>query len=239
MIDPPGGRWFTLSEFEAAFWSEADRIRTSDPKLKSHGSFFPIRNPSRSSQFPGKKQFDEWLPLLMVLKHETGRFENWDKTLLVSPSFGPDRLTPSGKSYDACVRLVANQPDFSADQMAWIEIVRAVSAQRSHAQMHEDAALSLGHPPVLHSQDVTEELSLHLQDIEAAIRRKIAKPYPDPTVLVVWVPNATSAWLNDALVRAPLAALVPADGSIRRICVVGESTGCQWVVGRGLWDDEG
>lgn len=232
--DADDGPWLTLSEFERAFWSEADRIRGEDPKLESHGRFFVARNPSRSSRHPGNKHFNEWLPLLMFLKHEAGQFRNWDQTLLVSPSQGPDRLTTSGQNFDACVRFLSHQRDFTPDRQVWIEIVRAVSEKRSREMMVEDRALSRGESPSLKGSSLDEEMAEYKAAVTHAIRQKAGKPYPDPTILIVWLPQVTSPWLNQVLDTLNVEALLARGGAIRGVCVVGESTGCRWIFGSGI-----
>ncbi|MFV1875422.1 hypothetical protein [Nioella sp.] len=101
MNELAGGDWLNIGDFEELFWEQSQKIRSSDPKATKEGKFFVSQHPSRSTDGPGSKLVDEWLPLLILAKHEVGRKKNWDAPFYLRVSNGEDAVTNDGRSYDA------------------------------------------------------------------------------------------------------------------------------------------
>lgn len=237
---PPGDVWLTLAEFEAHFWSEGDKIAQTDPKRHSHGSFFAVQHPSRSKTGPGEKHTNEWLPTLILGKSESGKLRNWARSLHLSVSWGSDRTTEAGHSYDVAWRFEPMDPNYGRSE-GYLEITRGLSVQASRELIDQDMALSKGQVLQSSAKNFDDGIATMLDEVVGAIERKAtlarAGRFPPQTVLLVWLRQE----LNFPYARQSLStaeflsrAAQAAQGAFEKVCVVGMAAGVIWLLGDGL-----
>lgn len=234
------GGWLNIGDFEDLFWAQAEKIRTSDPKAAEDGKFFVSQHPSRSPDGPGSKHVDEWLPLLILTKHEVGRPKNWDAPLYLRISNGKDAETTAGRSFDAeyCFK------DFNlgySERSGYLEITRGISLQLSRDLKERDRALSKGIRPAPEMQDYDAGLAEMKDQILEAIVRKSKKAqagrYPESTTLVVWLREELNLSLGRTVLKEEEFKQLAREAGrsvFEGIVLVGVTCGVIWIVGNGL-----
>jgi hypothetical protein len=234
------GDWLNIGDFEELFWEQSQKIRSSDPKATKEGKFFVSQHPSRSTDGPGSKLVDEWLPLLILAKHEVGRKKNWDALFYLRVSNGEDAVTNDGRSYDAEYCFKDYNLGFG-ERAGYLEITRGISSQQSQDLKERDRALSQGILPALEVRDQDAGLTdMKEQILEAVARKKEmaqAGIYPAKTTLLIWLREE----LNLPLCRTTLqeekfrqSAREVVENAFNGLVLVGVTCGVIWISGDGL-----
>ena len=232
--------FLSVSAFEDMFWLEAERIRTLDPKSGELGRYFVGQHPSRTANGPGPKHTNEWLPLLILAKHEAGRRRNWDAALHLAVSHDEDRVTETGESFDAIYRFEDRNLRWG-NRSGHIEITRALSGEASLALKEDDLKLSTGEQVIHEARDIDAGLLPMKEDILRAVEGKAAKfrkgRYPIDTTLLVWIrQDQNPGWSRSAFETANFKTQVQerAGTAFVAVCVVGINCGVIWAKGVGL-----
>ena len=235
--DPALTDWLNICEFEELFWEESVRIQNFDRALANERPYFVQQHPSTSHIGPGAKHVDEWLPLLLLGKHVSGDFRNWDSTVEVcaTRTGSGDPKTDNGCSFDAMYRIFSNQPHISPDRSGYIEVTRAMNPRQGADLVRRDRELSrigLIIDKLRPFQDGVPEV---LREVKRAVIRKAAKNYEPNTTLLIWLrdePPALAGQLEDRDLAIDVARI--SNGVFHNICCVGLKTGIKWILGDGL-----
>lgn len=217
-------QWMDVVAFEDLFWSvEAD--------IRKDGRWIDVQHPRK----PLTKHDNEYLPLLMLAKHEYGARQNWDMRLEVRATVQEE--TVEGHSFDAEFRFLPMQPDWiDQGRQGRIEFVRGMSTEQSlefrlqNETLQRDGFVS---GPI---RDMDHDISEMKAAILAATRNKSGKNYAKDTVLVIWLrdeknPNfAGHAFADEGF----LDEIRREAGRFASLCIVGIASGCRWVKGSGL-----
>lgn len=234
-------RWKSLSGFEREFWTEADRIRVEDRKAATLGPDYAQQHPSHEKGHPGPKHTNEWLPLLILLKHEAERRENWPISVEVAISDGADAKTENGLEMDAAYRFTDRILCVHETRKGHLEVVRSISEEDSRKLEARNRQISRAGAVSLGPGDLDGDLPEMRRDALDAIANKVENfrkgAYEPNTVLVVWLrdeknPGYGRFVFDEEGFRRDVAAATA--GAFERVCVVGVTCGIVWVKGDGL-----
>ena len=218
------GQWVSVCEFESLFWKSSDDLVFS-------GGVFNSQHPPR----PWNKLTNEFLPLLILAKHETGRRDLWDTQILLRAN--PTNEHTDGFEFDAEYCLRSFQPSYSSpDRSGYIEIVRGIGQEFSLQNKTSDKEQSLGNYRPQEGRDSDFGVDRMKVEILSAVQSKSRKEnYHPSTILLVWLRHEWNLrYSKTAILEIKNELVEICAGKFAGMCVVGIAPGVNWIVGAGL-----
>lgn len=218
-------RWMTVCDFEQLFWAKENAIYANN-------GWFGVQHPRK----PDAKHDNEYLPLLILAKHENGQRRNWDMRLEIRATEKDEFV--GGLAFDAEYRFSSLQPTISEgeNRVGRIEFVRGMTMRQSldfrtqnEVLQHEGSFLGA-------AQDIDQGISEMKAAILAAVQKKMTKEYSTDTALVIWLryeqnPNFAGYAYSDTDFLDQIRGEA---GDFAKLCIVGVNSGCRWIKGKGL-----
>ena len=219
----------SVCAFERRFWLQTDILYQT-------GGWLSAQHPPQKH----KKLDAEFLPLLILAKHENGRRKNWDMTLEIKAKVNPE--DEGEQSFDGEFRFTSNQPTISGteNREGRIEVVTGMTQEQFLAFKATNVQLERDHIVSQEPRDMDHGLPEMKSAVLQAISKKATKmdhgTYHKDTALLVWLraevnPRFGGVAFYDEAFKDQMK---DAAGGFKKVCVVGINAGCHWVKGEGL-----